>query len=381
MTMEQQEFKYFAFISYSSHDMAWGKRVQHKLESYRMPATLCSEHGWERTPMNPVFFAPYDIQPGGLTEELQQRLRASRNLIVIGSPNSAQSLWVGKEIEFFHNLGRTKHIHYFIVDGKPNSGDAATECYNPILKELGIPEILGANIHEKIHRWPWLNKERAYVQLISKLLGVEFNDIWQRHKRLLVRQAVAYAMAIMTVLAALVGVWYRSQPVDVVMRFNEASAHNNRLPALKDAVVTITLDNETKTDTIHTLEGYTTFANIPRKYVGRQVRVEVRCENYLSLDTTLILDKNNTLDIRRDPSAYGDVHFTLWNPQKEFPIPNVKVMIAGHETYSDDSGSVRLFIPLEQQDTTYSVQSDEITIEDPVFRMLHGDYAIRARQR
>jgi hypothetical protein len=40
-------------------------------------------------------------------------------------------------------------------------------------RKLELPEILGANIHEKIYRWPWLNKELAYVQLISKLLGVK----------------------------------------------------------------------------------------------------------------------------------------------------------------------------------------------------------------
>ena len=171
----EQEYTFFAFISYSSKDLEWGKRVQRKLERYRMPATLCSEHGWKRTPIKPIFFAPYDILPGGLSAELQERLRSSRNLIVIGSPNSAQSEWVGKEIEFFHQLGPTSQIHYFIVSGQPNSGDPQTECYNPILKRLGIPEILGANIHEKIYRWPWLNKERAYVQLVSKLLGVEFN--------------------------------------------------------------------------------------------------------------------------------------------------------------------------------------------------------------
>ncbi len=72
MNMEQ-EYKYFAFISYNSKDTEWGKRVQQKLETYRMPATLCNEHGWDRTPIKPVFFAPTDIQPGGLTEELQER--------------------------------------------------------------------------------------------------------------------------------------------------------------------------------------------------------------------------------------------------------------------------------------------------------------------
>ena len=70
-----QEFKYFAFISYNSHDTAWGKKLQRKLEGYRMPVTLCSKHGWERKSINPVFFAPSDIQPGILTEELKDRLR------------------------------------------------------------------------------------------------------------------------------------------------------------------------------------------------------------------------------------------------------------------------------------------------------------------
>ena len=175
-----QEFKYYAFISYNSKDVAWGKRVQRKLEHYRMPATLCSERGWKRTPIRPIFFAPTDIQPGGLNEELKERLRASRNLIVICSPNSAKSEWVGREIEYFHSLGRTEAIHFFIVQGSPHSGNPDTECFNPVVDKLGMPEILGANIHEKNYRWPWLNKERAYVQLVSKLLGVEFDAIWQR---------------------------------------------------------------------------------------------------------------------------------------------------------------------------------------------------------
>lgn len=53
----EQQFKYFAFISYNSKDTEWGKRVQKKLEHYCMPATLCREHGWEsRTPIKPVLF-------------------------------------------------------------------------------------------------------------------------------------------------------------------------------------------------------------------------------------------------------------------------------------------------------------------------------------
>lgn len=179
-------YKYFAFISYSSKDTEWGELLQKRLEHYRLPLSLCKEHDWERTPMNPVFFAPTDIQPGGLGEELQERLRISRNLIIICSPNSAQSEWVGKEMEFFYQLGRTKQIHFFVVEGRPHSGNSNTECFNPIVDTLGLPEILGANIHEETYRCSWMNKERAYVQLISNLLDLPFDLFWPLHKRILI---------------------------------------------------------------------------------------------------------------------------------------------------------------------------------------------------
>ena len=364
--MEQQKFMYYAFISYNSKDTEWGKKVQKKLEHYRMPATLCSEHGWERTPIKPVFFAPTDIQPGGLTEELQERLRASRNLIVICSPNSAQSQWVGKEIEFFHQLGRTKQIHFFIVEGIPHSGNPDTECFNPIVNTLGLPEILGANIHEKIYRWPWLNKERAYVQLISKLLGVEFDAIWQRHRRLLVRKAIAWTLGLIVVVAALIGVWLSNQPVDVEVRLNEASVHNPNLPPLQDAVVTMTLDNETKTDTIRSLDATTVFNNIPHRYLNKEVRITVACPDFLDTDTTLLLAKAVSINLHRNPAIYGSLRYKLWNPYTDQTSANTIVDIDGHEVLSDADGYITLTIPLAEQKASYPISSSALSLEDNV---------------
>ena len=381
MEQEQYEFKYFAFISYNSKDTEWGKRLQRKLEHYRMPATLCSEHGWKRTPIKPVFFAPTDIQPGGLTEELQERLRASRNLIVICSPHSARSEWVGKEIEFFHQLGRTKQIHFFIVDGQPHSGHPDTECFNPIVDTLGLPEILGANIHEKIYRWPWMNKERAYVQLISKLLGVEFDAIWQRHKRLLIQKIVAWAIGFLAVFSALLTVWISSQPVDVEVRLNEASVHNYNLPPLKDAIVTMTLDGEMKRDTIRSLDRSITFTHIPHSFMGKEVNVTVHCPpDFLTTDTIIVLTKSIALDVRRNSERYGKVHFRLWNPDTEQTLRHAKLMVDGYELLSDDSGYVSLTIPLIQQKKAYSVISTTNILTDSIITMPCGpDDIIRYR--
>lgn len=321
-----------------------------------MPATLCSEHGWERNPIKPVFFAPTDIQPGGLTAELQERLRASRNLIVICSPHSAKSEWVGKEIAFFHSLGRTENIHFFIVDGIPHSGNPDTECFNPVVDTLGLPEILGANIHEKIYRFPWLNRERAYVQLITKLLGVEFDSIWQRHKRLLRQKIAAWTVGIIVVLAALVGVWLSNLPVDVTVSLNETTVHNDNLPPMKDAVVTVELENETKTDTIHSLDATAIFANVPHKALGKTIRLTVACRDWLPVDTSFILTKKVVVNMSRNPHPYGDVTFRLWSIDKEQGVANTQVTLAGQTATSDAEGYVKMFIPLERQSNQYRVE-------------------------
>lgn len=352
----EQDYKFFAFISYNSRDTSWGKRLQRKLEGYRMPATLCSEYGWERNPIKPVFFAPTDIQPGGLTAELQERLKASRNLIVICSPHSAKSEWVGKEIAFFHSLGRTENIHFFIVDGVPHSGNPDTECFNPVVNTLGLPEILGANIQEKIYRSQWLNRERAYVQLITKLLGVEFDSIWQRHRRLLRQKIAAWTVGIVAVIAALVGVWVNSQPVDVSVSLKETTVHNDNLPPLAEAVVTMELENEAKTDTIHSLDAIAIFANVPHKALGKSIRLTVACRDWLPVDTSFILTKDVVVNMARNPHPYGDVTFRLWSIDKEQGVANTQVILAGQTATSDAEGYVRMFIPLERQSNQYRVE-------------------------
>lgn len=368
----EQQFKYFAFISYSSHDTKWGKRLHKKLESYSIPSTLCKKHGWKRKPLNPIFFAPYEIQPGSLSEELKDRLRQSRNLIVICSPNSAQSYWVGLEIEFFHQLGRTKDIHFFVIDGVPNSGDKTTECFNNKIKELGIPEILGANIHEKVYRWSWLNRERAYVQIITKLLGVEFDSIWQRHKRMLWQKIILWIIGLTAVLAALTGIWMTNRPMDVKVSLNEVSVHNNNLPPLHNAVITLMLDNERKTDTLHTMDNTTTFTNIPANMLGKKVRVLFVCEDWCTTDTTLELSKNIELNISRDINAFGHVRFTLYDSQVT-PIAGKTINISGVKATSNAQGVVDAIIPIEKQNIIYNLTSSEVSLADTIIDAKCGD--------
>lgn len=375
----EQKYKFFAFISYSSRNYKWGKRIQEKLEHYRMPTTLCSKHGWERKPMKPVFFAPTDIQPGDLTEELKERLKASRNLIVVCSPHSAQSEWVGKEIAYFHQLGRTQRIQFFIVDGVPHSGNPETECFNPIIKTLGLPEILGANIHERIYQLPWLNKERAYVQLITKLLGVEFDSIWRRHRRMLIRQVVTWIIGVIAILISLIIVWHSNQPVDIQLSLQEQSISNQHLPPLHDAIVTLTLDKETKIDTISSFSDKGRFLYIPHRYIGKDVRITISCPDYLPVDTTITLMENIEVNIYRNPAVYGNIQFKLWNTSKESYVGNTTIRVDEIVAVSDAEGVVRTTVPLAKQKKEYRLSST-VPLEDSVLYMPYGkDCVIRTK--
>ena len=271
---------------------------------------MCREKGWNRNPLRPVFFAPTDIQPGGLSEELKSRLREARNLIVICSPSSARSPWVGEEIRYFHSLGRSAHIHCFIVDGRPGSGDPQTECFHPVLNELGVPEILGANIHEKIFLRPSLNRERAYVQMISKLLGIEFDTLWNRHRRIRRRQSASIVAGGVLVTGVIVSALLYGAPLDLSIQFMEAPPPKTALPPMGQVQYSVFLGGEIRSGQAD--ETNVAFLkNIPRKNTARKVPVIARAHGFTVLDTMVRLNRKTSLFLHRDSSAFGTVRFLL----------------------------------------------------------------------
>lgn len=325
--------------------------------------------------MRPVFFAPTDIQPGGLDDELKSRLKSSKNLIVICSPYSARSEWVGKEIEYFYSLGRRENIHFFIVDGVPHSGDETTECFNPVVERLGIPEILGANINEKNYRWRRLNRERAYVQLITKLLDIEFDTIWQRHKRRLKLAITLWTLGVIAVLAALAAVWMANSPVDIEFGLEEVSEYNQQLPPMSDAVVSFSFKNETKTDTMSSVSDKGLLVNIPRRFIGQDIHIGVKCRDFLEVDTVMTLRKQMAIAVRRDTSVYGNISFRLWNPQLEKVVENCEVEIQGHKAISDSNGRISIILPLSLQRPVYKI-SASVPLEDSLLYMPCGRDAV-----
>jgi len=180
----KEEYTYFAFVSYRSSDEKWAKWLQEKIEGYRLPTTIQHENSdLPKTRLRPCFRYHTDIQPNELKSELRQKLEQSKYLLVICTPRSAQSQWVGAEIDTFVELGRRDRIIPVIVEGSPYSGNPETECYNPsLLKHFPHSdnidedrEILGVNIHEEGSGSAYMKRERAVMQIVSRMLGVSFD--------------------------------------------------------------------------------------------------------------------------------------------------------------------------------------------------------------
>ena len=245
MSQQQQQHTYFAFVSYRSSDEKWAKWLQEKIEAYRLPTTIQNENSnLPKTRLRPCFRYHTDIQPNELKTELRNKLEQSKFLLVICSPRSAKSPWVGAEIDTFVELGRRDRIIPVIVEGTPYSGDPATECYNPSLLKhfphsdniLEDREILGVNIHEEGSGSAYMKRERAVMQIVSRMLDVSFDRIWQRQKRRLIRRAIYASLGAILVLAALIAVWILNQPFTSRVTLFEDTPAVEALPPMHDAV-------------------------------------------------------------------------------------------------------------------------------------------------
>lgn len=384
--MEQNKFKYYAFISYKSDDLSEAWSLKKKLDGYKLPTLLCKQYNKERKPTREAFLDKTNIQPGDLTDELRENLDKSHYLIVVCSPRSAESKYVTAEIEWFTRNGRENEMFLYIIESDPKNIEAS---FNPAIKEAEKRwaerdgekrEILGVNIKEKdvdklffLYRWPiigaWLQRERANMQLISALLHLEFEQLWSYQKIRLAERIIVWVVGVILVFSALFYTAYIHKSVDIMVGLKEVSIRNEQLPPLRDAVVTLVLGDKTEVDTIHSIDEKVLFREIAHKHLGKEIRVTIKCQNYMDLDETIVLSRDVVLNIKRNPAVYGNLRYKLWNPETERTSPNTEIVIDGHRVTSDVEGYVTLTIPLAEQKVAYPISSESIELEDSV---VHG---------
>ncbi len=209
---EPLQFKYRAFLSYSHRDTAWGRWLHRALEAYRIEKDLVGRTtpaGPVPAALRPIFRDREDFAAGhSLTEQTLAALAGSQFLIVICSPNAAQSTYVNEEIRRFKAMGRAERVIALIVDGEP--GDAQRECFPPMLRfKVGPDGALTEEREEPIaadarpHRD---GKAIAVQKVVAGLIAVPLDDIRKRHeitwrRQTTIRTLIGLSAAVLAIVA------------------------------------------------------------------------------------------------------------------------------------------------------------------------------------
>jgi eukaryotic-like serine/threonine-protein kinase len=182
-------FAYRAFLSYSHRDSAWAKWLHRGLEGYHIDKDLVGRatvYGPVPKTLRPIFRDRENFIAGhSLTEQTLAALQASQFLIVICSPNAAQSPYVNEEVRYFKTLGRSARMIPVIVDGEP--GNPEYECFPPALRQRADTDPMASGkLEEPLAadaRPQGDGKEAAKLKVVAALLGVGLDEIVRRAAR------------------------------------------------------------------------------------------------------------------------------------------------------------------------------------------------------
>lgn len=345
------ERKNFAFISYNHKDVKWAKWLQKNLENYKLPTEIHNEFEDSRF-IRPVFRDQTDLNTGVLGNVLRDNLLASKYLIVLCSPNSAKSEWVSKEVQSFIEWGRLDCIIPLIVDGQPNCYNPDLECFPRYLKEYTQShpeaELLGVSIAE-------VGEKKAFIRVVSKMLGVSFDTLWKRHERERRRRIISNTL--ISVAALLLLYWF-ALPVQMTMTLHDADHHLPFGTTADGVGGVLTVDGTeyqlTKLDTtieLHSVAGY---------HRARAIQVSFSAPYYDSLSVQPVLGKglksNLSIDLTRDDTFRFFGGYVLDYETRQ-PIANALFQLSGEvdgenesfEITTDADGHFLIDIPVEYQ--------------------------------
>lgn len=355
--MMNEEYKYFAFLSFQSANAKEALQMQRALETYRLPYAVSRRHGLPRK-LGQCFCYLTDISlREELMHELQARLAESKYLIVLCSPQSAKSTFVNGGIERFIELGRRDCIIPLIVDGVPYSGNPETECYPEALRRY-FPkssnpfedhQILGVNIHEEgvsAHR----ARQRAVVMVMARMLGLNFEDLWRREIKRRRQRVTASIVALIMILSAIGLTWQMSKSFDIGITISESTPLNAYLPQSDSVIVTFTLPGDVRQEIIIDNKGV--LRHLPSSVRNQDIQVQATCLGFLPLDTVVTVGSDVGLILTRNKDLYGCLTAVVWQEQ---PLPNVELQVANHSVMTDDNGRFVLELPIEEQRRVYPV--------------------------
>ena len=367
------EIKNYAFISYSHKDTKIAMWLQNKLEKYSIPTSLLPFINSENLPPNnslvlrPIFMDRTDLTAGILANTLEENLVAPRYLIVICSPNSAKSEWVSKEVQMFVESGRLDRIITFVIGGVPFIDSQIRAGKNPIGEEC-MPkylveftnkhpdkELLGIDLQAN-------GMEQAAMRVISQMLGIEFDRLWNRKARQTKYKVLIYVFAFV---ALLTFATYILLPIKLTYSIKQAEFVKD-LPIPNDAILNIdgtTYDIGSNIDTLFALHSR------PGYHRGRTIPVTFHSSYFDTIHTEIKLGfglrKDEVLYIKRDKTFA--IFSGLVLDEDGNPLEGATVSIRQNKSVTNAKGEFLIDLPVSEQAEEQAVIIEKSGYHD-VFR-------------
>lgn|GEM_PF-954033 len=222
--------RYSAFISYTHADRRIAERLQARLERYRLPRRLAERVGFRR--IKPIAM-DRDEMPAApdLSEAIMMALEASDYLIVVCTPRTPGSAWVGKEIDAFRAMRGDTHILAAVFEGDD------LQCFHPRLLARGdgaATQPLAPDFRKQAD-----GPRLGLLKLIAALAGVGVDELAQRDAQRRMRQLAALSAVAVAIALSIAGTSYLAYSARVAAdREREASARSMQfqLGELRDRI-------------------------------------------------------------------------------------------------------------------------------------------------
>lgn len=331
------EYRRYAFISYSHRDGAMAKWLHRRLERYRLPSSVHNDYNSSRY-LRPVFRDQEDLSGGVLREELREQLLSSRYLIVICSPYSADSEWVSREVQTFIDVGRDADIIPLVVSGDAQA--VLPRALREYTERHPERELLAVSI-------PEVGREKAFIRVVSRMLQVSFDSLWQRQ----LRRKRLITMLITLASLVLAGLFYwLAVPVRMTVLTEPAGLD---LPGWNRAVITVaggeyevTLGEPVR---VSPIAGY-------RK--GQALTVSFCADrNFCAIDTPVSLGWGVRRTVRLRPerndayAVYAGKVYRACDDYEDYPVVGAEVTVGSRTVQTDETGAYRIvFLPEEQSE-------------------------------
>ena len=183
MAKSSETARFDAFVSYSRDDAKFARWLERELERYRPPHTLAIKR------LN-VFRDVQDLVGNELSDAITTALRKSSALLVVCSPSSRHSKWVGREIEAFAKQNGPSRILPLLRSGRPNHEVAAEQSE----QDAAFHEALYTHLEEPLaadfRRFPgerWTSRRsrlrEAKYQVLAFLLNTTKESLLRRQQQ------------------------------------------------------------------------------------------------------------------------------------------------------------------------------------------------------